>query len=103
MSDYTMILAFDTDDPEFVRGFLVWLSLEAGTIWMELGLLSRRCGNYSTTVAARNLEMVRRIAEAKGWEMSPVSVSDEDGNAYPEWIEVVLSRVDSDDPALEDQ
>lgn len=88
MSDDRLVLPFDTDHPEFVRGF------EAGMIWAELGLTSDRCGNYSATVAASNVEMVRRIAETKGWEMSPVSVSDEDGNTYPEWVEVVLSRVE---------
>jgi hypothetical protein len=52
-----LLLAFDTDEPEFARGF------EAGALWAEL----RAAGDeVEALVHAANTEMVLRIAEACG-------------------------------------
>lgn len=56
---FGLLLAFDTDDPEFVRGF------ECGRIWSEL----RSCEDTALgpyTMHASNAEMAIRIAEASG-------------------------------------
>jgi len=51
-----LICPFDTDDPEFVRGF------EVGTVWSQV-----RTGEPCVvTVHATNVEMVMRMAEATG-------------------------------------
>lgn len=53
---YTLILPFDSDDPEFVRGF------EAGRMW-------QRIKNDHTTwdeiIHASNAEMVMRMCEVQ--------------------------------------
>jgi hypothetical protein len=51
-----LVLAFDTDDPEFVRG------VEVGMI---LSTLEAR-GYYEGTVHVSNAEMIMRVAEASG-------------------------------------
>lgn len=55
---YAPLLAFDTDDPEFARGF------EAGRLWTLL----RESPDepIDANVSATNAEMVLRIAEATG-------------------------------------
>jgi hypothetical protein len=55
MTDYSLLLAFDTDDAQFVRGF------EAGRIWNELNQTDEQ---VVATVHAENAEMMLRIAEA---------------------------------------
>jgi hypothetical protein len=52
----SLVLAFDTDEPEFTRGF------EAGQLWERL----ERDGMAAQLVHAGNAEMVMRMAEAKG-------------------------------------
>jgi hypothetical protein len=59
MSEYGLLLAFDSDDPEFIRGF------ECGRIWSEI----RSCEDIALgpyTMHASNAEMAIRIAEACG-------------------------------------
>lgn len=55
-SSYSLLLAFDSDDPEFARGF------EAGRMW-------ERIKNDATTwdeiVHASNAEMVMRMCESQ--------------------------------------
>jgi hypothetical protein len=51
-----LILAFDSDDPEFTRGF------EAGQLWERL----ERDGYAGQLIHAENAEMVMRMADAKG-------------------------------------
>jgi hypothetical protein len=54
---YQPLLPFDTDDPEFARGF------EAGRLWTRL----RADGDaLEANVCIENAEMVLRIAEATG-------------------------------------
>lgn len=55
MEGYELVLAFDTDDPEFARGF------EVGKVWAGLGQ-----GERHFTIHQANAEMVLRMAEAKG-------------------------------------
>jgi hypothetical protein len=51
---YELLLSFDSDHPEFVRGF------EVGRMWASLP------GERQFTVHASNAEMVVRISEAMG-------------------------------------
>lgn len=51
-----LVLAFDTDDPEFVRG------VEVGRLWELLD----HAGEAELTIHGTNAEMAMRIAEAKG-------------------------------------
>jgi hypothetical protein len=53
-ADWGLVLAFDTDDEEFTRGF------EAGQLWEALS----RGGHVCRTVREENTEMVMRMAEA---------------------------------------
>lgn len=54
MSDYALALAFDTDDPEFVRG------VEVGRLWEQL-----KAGDADGQMFhATNAEMVMRMAES---------------------------------------
>lgn len=55
-AEYGLVLRFDTDDPEFVRGF------ELGQLWERI----ERDGAVSQLIHAENAEMVMRIAESKG-------------------------------------
>lgn len=68
-SGYKMLLPFDTDNPEFARGF------EAGSMW-------ERIKNDHTTwdqiIHATNAEMVMRMCEAKDREFRAESTDDED-------------------------
>jgi hypothetical protein len=54
--EFGLVLAFDTDDPEFTRGF------EAGQLWERL----ERDGAADQLIHAENAEMVMRIAESRG-------------------------------------
>lgn len=60
MSEFSLLLPFDTDDPEFVRG------MEVGTVW---GALRADDGEQEFTVHTANAEMMLRIAEATGRQM----------------------------------
>jgi len=74
------VLAFDTDDPEFARGF------EAGMLWGRM--IHER--EIVQTVQAENAEMVIRMAEAyNSWTFAGEPV---DG----QWLRVVLTRDDAE-------
>lgn len=72
---YGLILAFDTDDPEFCHGF------EAGRLW-------ERVKNDQTTwdemIHANNAEMVMRMCEAENREFRAEVIDDE-------WVQVFVS------------
>ena len=51
------LIAFDTDDPQFARGF------EAGRLWT---LLRERPDELEEYARAENAEMVLRLADATG-------------------------------------
>jgi hypothetical protein len=53
---YSLILAFDSDDPEFCRGF------EAGHLWERI---QNDHTSWDSVVHATNAEMVMRMCEAE--------------------------------------
>ena len=60
-------LRFDTDDPEFVRGF------EIGVLWERLNSY----GSCHMAVSASNAEMVMRVAKAAGCQFSGKELGDD--------------------------
>lgn len=73
--EYGLLLAFDTDDPEFTRGF------EIGQMWERL----ERDGFLQQPLAhASNSEMFMRMAEAKGMRFSAEEVNDE-------WVSITIA------------
>lgn len=83
------LLLFDSDDPEFTRGF------EAGVVWAtlkamdDLALLARE-DTIVEYVHNENVEMVLRIAEARGWQARSSDVDDD-------YMRVTFSRPASPD------
>lgn len=75
-TERSLILAFDSDDAEFTRGF------EAGQIWERL----ERDGYTGQLIHAENAEMVMRMAESKGLMFRAEDV----GNG---WMQVTVGRV----------
>lgn len=57
MSDYTLVLAFDTDNPEFARG------VEIGRLWERMNSTEEP---FEATVHISNTEMILRMADAQG-------------------------------------
>jgi hypothetical protein len=57
---YGLLLPFDADDPEFVRGF------EAGRLWEMMKMVSEDGGGFEQTIHATNAEMAMRMAEYLG-------------------------------------
>lgn len=57
---YSLVLAFDTDDPEFCRG------VEAGRLWEQL----KTGEGVEQTIHASNSEMAIRMCEALEREFS---------------------------------
>lgn len=55
-ANYSLTLAFDSDDPEFIRG------VEAGRLYEQL----RGDGEVHQSIHATNVEMAMRICEAHG-------------------------------------
>jgi hypothetical protein len=53
--DLSLVLPFDTDDPQFRRG------VEIGMLWIRLAYED----SFSATIHADNAEMVMRVMEAK--------------------------------------
>lgn len=74
-----LVLAFDSDDPEFTRGF------EAGRIWQA----TEEARPWSGLVSAGNAEMVMRIAESRGMTFRGEYL----GN---DWYEVEIGDVEHD-------
>lgn len=72
-AEYGLVLAFDTDDQEFTRGF------ESGQLWERI----ERDGRAEQLIHAGNAEMVMRIAEAKRLTFSAEDLSDG-------WLRVTL-------------
>ncbi len=70
-ASFGLVLPFDTDDTEFVRGF------EAGRLWEQL----KTGESVEQTIHASNSEMAMRICEETGREFS-AEVLDET------WIEL---------------
>lgn len=72
-SDWSLVLAFDTDEPDFTRGF------EAGQLWERL----ERDRQAVQLIHAENAEMVMRMAAAKGLRFSAEDVGDS-------WLSVTI-------------
>ena len=72
-AEYGLILPFDSDAPEFTRGF------EAGQLWERL----ERDGHADQLLHAENAEMVMRMAERKGLTFRAEDLSNG-------WLQVVI-------------
>ncbi len=59
-ASFGLVLPFDTDDTEFVRGF------EAGRLWEQL----KSCDEVHQTIHATNAEMAIRMCEEMDREFS---------------------------------
>ncbi len=61
------MLRFDTDDPEFARGF------EIGVLWERIS----SAGSCHMAISAENAEMVMRVAKATGCHFSGYELGDD--------------------------
>jgi len=61
------MLRFDTDDPEFARGF------EMGVLWERIS----SAGSCHMAISAENAEMVMRVAKATGCQFSGYELGDD--------------------------
>lgn len=64
---FGLALAFDTDDPEFVRG------VELGRLWE---LLKAEAGELTETMHVANAEMALRVGEALGRTVTSAEADD---------------------------
>ena len=78
MDGHGLLLPFDSDDPQFARGF------ELGHLWALLREL--RDETVTELVHASNTEMLIRIAEATGREFA-AKILDET------WLEITFAAV----------
>jgi hypothetical protein len=84
---YGLVLAFDTDDQEFLRGF------EAASVYCDARSLAAgeqvheddKPGMLRATVHATNAEMMLRIAEAHGLHVRSEDIAEG-------WLEVTFTR-----------
>lgn len=76
--NYGLILAFDTDEPEFTRGFSL------GMLWQKLEHDPR---GVEATLTVECAEMVMRIAEAKGLPFTAEPAGDSG-----EWLWVTIGH-----------
>ena len=60
-AEIALVLAFDTDDEQFARGF------EAGLLWAEMRDADRP---VETMIHASNTELALRMAEAAGRDLT---------------------------------
>ena len=74
-SGWALVLPYDTDNPEFVRGF------EAGVLWQQMDSNH----HLQVSIHASNAEMVMRMAEAKGFSFRAEPVDEM-------WMHVELHR-----------
>ena len=79
MSEFGLLLPFDTDDEQFSRGF------EAGRVWDLVGtaIVNEELPTDPVTVHAANAEMMLRIAETHGVTVTSTDLDDT-------WMEVVF-------------
>lgn len=61
------VLRFDTDDPEFARGF------EIGVLWERINA----SGSCQMEISAANAEMVMRVAKVTGCRFSGHELNDD--------------------------
>lgn len=78
-ASFDLILPFDTDDPQFVRGF------EAGCLWGQL-----KSGEaLRQTIHATNAEMAIRMCEATGRQFLAEDLDDT-------WVELHVAEGEDD-------
>jgi hypothetical protein len=77
----SLLMAFDTDDPEFARGF------EVGRLWEQLRAAPDCEPLEGELVHAANAEMLMRLGEATGRQARAVDL---DGH----WLEVSFGPVE---------
>ena len=75
INDMELVLGFDTDDPQYARGF------EAGMLWERMNAEHHLVADIHAT----NTEMVMRMAEAKGFSFVAEDLNDD-------WTHVELHR-----------
>ncbi len=77
MTDFNfgLLLAFDTDDPAFIRGF------EAGRLWERM---KDDQTDWSQEIHAANAEMVMRMCESQERGFRAEDMGDD-------WVEVFIS------------
>jgi hypothetical protein len=81
--EYGLVLAFDTDEPQFTRGFAL------GVVWERL---THHPEGVAETVRAESAEMILRIAEAKGLPFSA-----EPAGGSGEWLWVTIGTPATDE------
>lgn len=69
----SLLLAFDSDHPEFVRGF------EAGRLW---ALCQERSDEFTETIHWKNAEMLTRIHEATGRSFYTTPANDDSDSCF---------------------
>lgn len=72
---FELLLPFDSDDPEFTRGF------EAGRLWERI---KNDHTNWDQMIHPSNAEMVIRMCEAEGRTFRSEEVNEE-------WINIFIS------------
>jgi len=77
----SLLMAFDTNDPEFARGF------ELGRLWEQLRAAPEWESLEGELVHATNAEMLMRLGEATGRQATAVDL---DGH----WLEVTFGPVE---------
>lgn len=78
--DYELVIAFDTDDPEFCRGF------EAASVDSNCErFVDSHEDEHCETVHATNAEMMLRIAERHGLQVRCEELDER-------WITVIFTR-----------
>lgn len=89
MTPEGLVLPFDTDDPEFVRG------VELGMLYERICLMPGGVEQWSCQIHTSNLEMALRIVEASPrWAMRTEAVTDEEGRAYDDWTRCVFTAAE---------
>jgi hypothetical protein len=78
----SLLMAFDTDDPEFARGF------EVGRLWQQLHAAPTAESFEGELVHANNAEMLMRLGEATGRSATAVEI---DGH----WLKVSFGPAES--------
>lgn len=84
-----LLMPFDTDDPEFTRGF------EAGQLWARLETERLRPeGLFTVLIHANNGEMAQRCATAHGFtlRMFPLDAT---------WTEAQFERAEKEAPDID--
>lgn len=82
--EFGLVLSFDSDDPEFTRGFAcgqAWQLLEMGEPYVEM------------TITSDNLYMFITMADAKGYLIEMEETGKEASNLLDtEWLRVSLTK-----------